>query len=247
MSQFSRSLHAKLTLACGLFVFNSVALAQLDDLKELKVTDTVSGHGPKAKAGDYITVLYVGRFANGEVFDGNMDEKLAPDLSKSTFTFKLGDKQVISGWEDGLMGAQMGAVRKLDIPWSMGYGEAGVGPIKPKTDLFFTIKVLNIQSNDEPPKSTFRIVKAGKGRSVKSSSTVTLNYSAALLNGKSFDKQEKLKIRASKLIPGFKQFVIGMKAGEERVILLPIGTPNPTGQFPPDQPIEVRVKLLAVK
>lgn len=112
------------------------------DFKKLEISDVKKGKGRKAKNGDSLTVLYIGKFKDGKIFDANMDEKYK--AKGDPFTLTLGQHGVIPGWEKGLVGAQEGMVRKLNIPWSLAYGERGVGPIPPKTDLVFLVKILKV-------------------------------------------------------------------------------------------------------
>lgn len=113
------------------------------DFKKLEITDIKKGKGHAAQKGDTLTVLYIGKFKDGKVFDANMDEKYKP--KGEAFPVTLGQHGVIAGWETGLIGAKEGTVRQLNIPWSLAYGERGYpGAIPPKTDLVFIVKVLKV-------------------------------------------------------------------------------------------------------
>lgn len=136
-------------LTCTLMLVTSVAIfAQKTttmDFKKLESKDLVKGKGRQAKNGDTLTVLYIGKFKDGKVFDANMDEKYKP--KGEPFSLTLGQHQVIPGWEKGLVGVQEGAVRKLNIPWSLAYGDRGYpGAIPPKSDLVFIVKVVKVQA-----------------------------------------------------------------------------------------------------
>jgi len=89
--------------------------------------DTVIGTGAASTAGDIVTVDYKGEvLKTGKVFD------------QGTFTFKLGDRKVIKGWDMGLLGMQVGGKRSLKIPPSLAYGSKGAGDaIPPNSDLKF--------------------------------------------------------------------------------------------------------------
>jgi FK506-binding nuclear protein len=50
---------------------------------------------------------YIGKLENGKVFDSN--------TKGSPLTFTLGRGQVISGWDKGIVGMQVGGERKLRI------------------------------------------------------------------------------------------------------------------------------------
>lgn len=53
--------------------------------------------------------------------------------------------QVIKGWDQGLVGACVGEKRKLQIPPSLGYGDAGAGGLIPGgATLIFDTEVMGI-------------------------------------------------------------------------------------------------------
>src|SRR6185437_10448797 len=89
----------------------------------LTANDEVVGTGATAEPGDQLTVNYTGKLENGTVFDTS--------VGKQPFVFTLGAKQVIPGWDQGLLGMKVGGKRLLIIPPAMAYGAQGVGPIPP--------------------------------------------------------------------------------------------------------------------
>src|SRR5688500_2716057 len=98
------------TLAVG---FGSVGCTKKGDkvseVKELKTETLKKGEGTEAKAGDTVTVHYTGMFMDGKKFDSSLDRG-------QPFVFKLGQGQVIPGWDQGLVGMKVGEKRKLTIP-----------------------------------------------------------------------------------------------------------------------------------
>lgn len=103
-----------------------------------RVEDVRVGHGPEARAGDKVSVHYVGTLADGTKFDSSRDRG-AP------FSFGLGSGQVIRGWDAGVAGMQVGGVRKLTIPPEEGYGSRGAGGvIPPNATLHFEVELLRI-------------------------------------------------------------------------------------------------------
>jgi FKBP-type peptidyl-prolyl cis-trans isomerase len=62
------------------------------------------------------------------------------------FSFTLGQGSVIPGWEEGLLGMQVGGKRQLINPAELAYGEAGSGGVIPaNATLIFDIELLEIQ------------------------------------------------------------------------------------------------------
>jgi peptidylprolyl isomerase len=57
----------------------------------------------------------------------------------------LGSAQVITGWNQGLLGVRAGGVRELVIPPALGYGAQGQGSIKPNEVLIFLITVKSVK------------------------------------------------------------------------------------------------------
>lgn len=91
----------------------------------LKIDDIKEGTGPAAKAGDKVSVQYVGAlYDTGEEFDASWDRG-------QPFEFTLGSGQVIKGWDEGVAGMKAGGRRKLTIPPDLAYGEAGSPPSIP--------------------------------------------------------------------------------------------------------------------
>jgi FKBP-type peptidyl-prolyl cis-trans isomerase len=113
-------------------------MSTTEDVKVEVLREPQDPEGTKAQAGHTLLVHYVGTLTDGTKFDSSRDRK-------DFFTFKLGDGQVIKGWDIGLLGMQDGEIRKLTIPGHLAYGEKGVpGLIPPNATLIFEIELLEI-------------------------------------------------------------------------------------------------------
>lgn len=105
----------------------------------LQVIDLAKGSGPAAKTGDCLVVKYYGTLASkGLIFDENF-------TSAHGFAFRLGQGDVIKGWDDGLVGIQTGGTRRLVIPAALAYGNQSSGSIPANSDLVFVVKLLRIE------------------------------------------------------------------------------------------------------
>lgn len=109
--------------------------------KSLVVHDIVAGTGPAVRAGQTLSVQYVGvLYRTGKQFDASWDRGAQP------FSFPLGAGQVIPGWDKGLVGMHVGGRRELIIPASLAYGAQGQPPtIPPNSPLIFVVDLVSAQ------------------------------------------------------------------------------------------------------
>jgi FKBP-type peptidyl-prolyl cis-trans isomerase len=108
-------------------------------MSELIIEDLTVGNGATASAGQYVSVHYTGWLTNGQKFDSSVDRN-------DPFEFRLGAGQVISGWDQGVAGMQVGGKRKLTIPPNLAYGSRGAGGvIPPNATLVFEVELLAIR------------------------------------------------------------------------------------------------------
>ena len=105
----------------------------------LVVKEIITGTGAEAKAGDHVTVNYVGvLYVDGFKFDASW-------LRGEPFSFTLGQHEVIPGWEEGVVGMRVGGRRELIIPPALGYGARGAPPkIPPNETLVFVVDLLGV-------------------------------------------------------------------------------------------------------
>jgi len=110
----------------------------------LVIKDTEVGKGREALAGDKVVVHYKGTLDDGTVFDTS--------VGRGPFEFALGKRQVIAGWERGVVGMRVGGKRTLVVPSELGYGTRGQPPkIPPRATLHFDIELLEVKAGDPPP------------------------------------------------------------------------------------------------
>ena len=105
----------------------------------LVTKDLVTGTGQTAKAGDTVTVNYVGElYKNGKEFDSSWSRN-------QPFTAALSSGSLIRGWVQGIPGMKVGGRRELIIPASLAYGKMGSPPtIPPNSPLVFVIDLLSV-------------------------------------------------------------------------------------------------------
>jgi peptidylprolyl isomerase len=108
--------------------------------KKLEIKDLEKGTGATAKAGDEVTVQYLGvGYDSEEEFDSSWSRS-------EPFTFGLGAGEVIAGWDQGVAGMKVGGRRELTIPANLAYGPAGSPPvIGPNETLIFVIDLVAVK------------------------------------------------------------------------------------------------------
>jgi peptidylprolyl isomerase len=108
--------------------------------KKLEEKEIVEGDGAEAKAGDEVTVQYVGvGYDSKEEFDSSWSRN-------EPFTFTLGAGEVIPGWDQGVAGMKVGGRRELTIPANLAYGPTGSPPvIGPNETLIFVVDLLAVK------------------------------------------------------------------------------------------------------
>lgn len=110
---------------------------------ELIIEDIEIGTGKAAVKGALITTQYNGFLEDGTVFDSSYQRG-------KPFQCVIGTGRVIKGWDQGLMGMQVGGKRKLFVPAHLAYGERQVGAhIKPNSNLIFEIELLEVLTRDD--------------------------------------------------------------------------------------------------
>jgi FKBP-type peptidyl-prolyl cis-trans isomerase len=108
--------------------------------KTLKVEDLIEGKGAPAKAGDKVSVRYV-----GVLYDNNKEFDSSWKRGKAPFQLTLGQGDVIPGWDQGLLGMKAGGRRRLTIPPDLAYGAQGQPPSIPaNSTLVFDVDLTKI-------------------------------------------------------------------------------------------------------
>jgi len=109
----------------------------------LKYMDRKEGTGATPKSGQTCVVHYTGWLwqndARGKKFDSSVDRR-------EPFSFRVGEGEVIKGWDEGVSTMKVGGKRKLFVPAKLGYGADGSPPvIPPGATLLFDVELLKVQ------------------------------------------------------------------------------------------------------
>lgn len=97
-------------------------------------------------AGDFVRVHYTGWLYDAAAPDGK-GRKFDSSLDRhEPFLFRLGQRQVIAGWDLGVEGMKPGDVRRLVIAPQHAYGARGAGGVvPPNATLVFDVELIDFR------------------------------------------------------------------------------------------------------
>lgn len=105
-----------------------------------------AGSGETAQTGQLAVVHYTGWLYDPEAED-HRGQKFDSSVDRGQpFEFPLGAGSVIQGWDQGVVGMQIGEVRELTIAPELAYGERGAGEvIPPGATLVFEVELIELR------------------------------------------------------------------------------------------------------
>ena len=128
----------------GVLILSESAAAQepVTTPSGLKYIDTKVGTGAAPKTGQTCVMHYTGWLYDG----GKKGAKFDSSVDRGQpFEFKIGQRQVIGGWDEGVATMKVGGKRTLIIPPKLGYGARGAGNvIPPNATLIFDVELLAV-------------------------------------------------------------------------------------------------------
>lgn len=169
--------------------------------------------------GDEVEVHYTGTLSDGTRFDSSLDRG-------TPFRFKLGQGQVIKGWEQGIGSMKKGEKAIFTIPPELGYGETGSPPlIPPNATLQFEVEMLSWTSVRDICKDgglLKKTVRDGERWAYpKDADEVLVKYEARLEDGAVVSRSSEgveFYVKDGYLCPAFSAAVKTMRKGEKATL-----------------------------
>ncbi|MED6124398.1 hypothetical protein PIB30_058576 [Stylosanthes scabra] len=165
--------------------------------------------------GDQVEVHFKGQVENGASLESSYDKG-------SSFRFKLGQCEVIKGWDEGVGSMKKGERAIFRIPPNLAYGEEGSPPfVPPNATLVFDIELLSwnaIRDLNGDGGIMKKILKEGDGWATpKDIDEVLVKYEARLESGMCVSKSEQIvefNVGEGYICPAMSVAVKTMRKGE---------------------------------
>lgn len=224
-------------------------------MKKKLISEGESWETPNS--GDEVEVHYVGTLLDGTQFDSSRDRD-------TPFKFKLGQGQVIKGWDEGIQTMKKGEKALFTIPPELAYGESGSPPsIPPNATLQFEVELLSWTSLKDITKDggiLKKIIKEGEGwQNPRDLDEVLVNYEARLEDGtlvSSSSNEVEFTVQDGLFCPAVAKAIKTMKKGEKALLFVKpqyaFGENGKSSagdgvEIPPNATLQIDVELISWK
>ena len=245
----------------------------------LKYFDDSLGTGREVMQDELVTIHFSGWFITdtSNLFSDWTNDELRKitmignsKLRNQPVRCVVGTNSFISGVDEGIVGMKIGGTRTIIIPANLAYGEEGIGPIPPNSDLKLVVELIDVKERivvemwdvDSTKLRTtesglqYSIITEGEGENADSGNVVTVHYSGFLADGTKFDSSVErdepfsFLLGMGQVIPGWEEGLKLMRKGSKARLVIPpeLGYGEiSVGPIPPNSTLFFDIELVDVQ
>lgn len=114
----------------------NVELSRMQQIEPGLYSEDISlGSGRSADRGNRVWIHYITWLPDGTLVDAS--------VGGEPFSFRLGEGEVIRGWERAIQGMRVGGNRRLVIRPGLAYGSRGTSKVPPGATLVFQVELVD--------------------------------------------------------------------------------------------------------
>jgi peptidylprolyl isomerase len=229
----------------------------------LRWVDLVVGDGEVIDPGDTAFVHYSGWLhdePDTRAFDSTFQ------IGRAFPVADIGHADMIAAWNEGLIGMKGGGRRILLVPPELGFGEDGLGElVPPNATLLYLMEawsvlpqrpdLADVELTTTESGLQWATLRKGKGSAAMAGDDVGMHFTGWLPNGQVFDSSWMVNtvvpvkdLGNAPLPPGLTEGLLGMRAGERRVLFIPsalaYGEAGANKSVPPNSDLTMLIDLV---
>lgn len=230
----------------------------------LQYLEEVPGDGPSPEVGDVVVMNYKVSLPDGT-------ELYNTFKSNQTSSAVWGHHQLLPGWEEGIGLMKQGGKAKFVLPPELAFGAQGNDSVPPNSQIIMEVELVSVKPAPMPVSVTpdqlksmengeqYYDISVGDGTEAISGTTVTTEYTIwvsgttsdeFIVSSETSQPATFVVGHGNKVFAGWEQGVIGMKAGGERLLIIPpelaLGAPG-SGLIPANATLIMQIKLTDVQ
>lgn len=201
----------------------------------LQFLEIEAGTGRTPKAGDLITMNFIGTLPDGTEFANSFTQG-------GTVQVIYGKNQLLPGWEEGLALMKAGGSAMIVVPPDLAFGDQGYGIIPANSQIILEVDLITVE---DPPQPTtvadskltttdsglqYADLKEGNGPEVIQNTYVSTHFtiwvkgdseSEYIMSSAGTEPLQFIVGLGDTVFPGWEEGMLGMKANGKRLLVIP--------------------------
>lgn len=201
----------------------------------LQFLEIEAGTGRTPKAGDLVTMNFIGTLPDGTEFANSFTQG-------RTVQVVYGKNQLLPGWEEGLAQMKAGGSAMIVVPPDLAFGDQGYGIIPANSQIILEVDLITVE---DPPQPTtvadsklsktdsglqYADLEEGDGPEVIQNTYVSTHFtiwvkgdsgSEYIMSSAGTEPLQFIVGLGDTVFPGWEEGMLGMKASGKRLLVIP--------------------------